>query len=503
MSGWRWIRWSGVTLTLIAASSYPLHLFAVNVVGIVRPERVVALALLAWGLGLFLIWLLVALGVDVSSAEYTSFVVIVFVMNGGPILRRFDSLGYLILIVCPILAGWLAVRMGDHVLVKALVWGAAIAVASGPLVTFFASWPTTEQPSVLVERPSMAIEMTKRPDIFLVVFDGYPGVIAAQQDGLPAGDVDVLSELRVRGFDIPPSSWSSYWTTMLSIPSLLDMGYPVEQDPWRTVATRTRLQNVTSGASASVETLKKNGYKTHMIESGWSGASCGPEFDICVPSPWIDEATYLILRHTAASAALDGSPGPYVLGTLAGFEWLFGHAPDLSQSKVPDFVFMHVVSPHPPLLLTEDCSPDLSPGRAGTGFNVPGVDTGTRDTYLVEQIDCMDRMMIELADSVAPNDVVIFVSDHGTDRRYQANPDNVDWDRETTIERLNNFLAVRLPNGCALGDEVMVPNVLRLVLGCFTDTEIEALPHRMWVNPLEELEPRVVKELLDMRGPSG
>lgn len=500
MSRFHWLRWRGAILVFIASSSWPLHILAVNVIGIVRPERVIGLMAIAWLLGILLIAVLDKVGVPIGASENAAFVAVIFVMLGGAILEEFGSgIGTTILITCPILAGLVSARFENRMILNALVWGTAVAIATGPLIAFTDSQETGSGPSVVQERASLAADLTEKPDIFLIVFDGYPGMIATQKDGLGVGVVDVVSELRNRQFEVPSSSWSSYWVTMLSIPSLLDMSYPVTDENWRGIETRKQLQGVISGNSAFVDVLNEQGYQTHMVESGWSGASCTDAFDQCVPSPLIDEATYLILKRTIAWALLEDSPGPYVLGAKAGFEWLMVHGPDLSQSPEPDFVFMHVVSPHAPYLLSDDCSVDFNYDRAGTGFNIPGVSVERRTQYLVEQIDCMDRNMLEFADAVDPDDIVVYVSDHGTDRRYQANPDLIDWDRETIVERLNNFLAVRSPQGCSVGDEVIVPNVLRLVLGCISSTPIEPLPERMWVNPMVELDYNVVTDLTSMR----
>lgn len=499
----RRIRASGVVLTFAAAFFWPLNLLAINLYDIARPERVVAFGLVMWGIGLAVVFVLGAVGMRVDAAENTTFVSLALVMSGGLLLRRFDAwLAYLILIACPIVVGWAFVRLKEHVISSAVVWAAAVALISGPIITFIAGPGVDGQPSVMSHDQHPSLELDHTPDIFLVVFDGYPGSIAAGQDDLGTGEIDIVRELRNRGFEVPESTWAAYWATSLSIPSLMEMSYPVESIGWKSDETIKDLHSVIAGDSAAVHGLKANGYATHMIESGWSAGSCGEQYDHCVTSFLIDEAIDLLLRRTIAWPLVDSSPGPYVLGTLAAFDWLLANAPELSRSEAPDFVFSHVISPHAPYLLKPDCSAEFVNERAGTVFQVEGVPADSRTSYLIEQIDCLDRLMIELAESVDSEDVVIFVSDHGTDRRDQSNPDLIDWDRETTVERLNNFLAVKLPDGCSVGDEVIMPNVLRLVLGCFSSSTIEELPERMWVNPMVELEPRLVQELLDMRASS-
>jgi hypothetical protein len=489
---------------LVAVASWPLQVMAANPTGIVRPERVFAIILVAAMLGMGLIWLLTRAGVEPVASQYSVFVALVFAMCGGTLLRGLGGLGVALLIVCPLTAGWLFTRFERSYMTMALVWGTVIALASGPVITLTQNWPSSNRPSLVRETETPSVELVSKPDIFLIVVDGYPGAIAARQDGLSSGLVDIRSHLAERGFEVPESTWSSYWTTVLSVSSLMEMEYPVEQDGWRDVNTSRALVDIISGNSAAVEILEANGYETYMVESGWSGESCGAKFDHCVPSPLLDEATNLILRRTVAWSFLDDTPGPYVLGALAAFDWIMESGTELSKTPGADFVFTHVVSPHPPLLLRPDCRAEYVPTRAGGGFNVPGVAPELREAFLVEQIDCLDSLMIEFADHVDPEDVVIYVSDHGTDRRYQANPDMVAWDRAATVERLNNFLAVRLPVGCEVGEGVVVPNVLRTVLNCLSDRPaLKMLPERMWVNPMAELDTADVDGLLNVKTVSG
>ena len=488
------IRRRGTVLLLVAASFWPLYVMAANPVSIARPERIAAIIAIVFVLGQVFVHLLSALGMHLEPAENTSFLVVVLLMSAGPLLRELGAAAVPLLLIMPILAGWLFSRLEGQIIVAALVWGTAVAVSAGPLAALVDSLQS-QGPSAVVEARDVTAELVETPDIFLVVFDGYPGAIASDQDGLEPGDVDVVNDLRNRGFEVPESSWSTYWTTTLSIPSLLEMRYVVERE-WIGLATVTDLQRTVAGDNTLVDILTANGYRTHMVESGWSGGSCGAGFARCVPAPWVDEATYLTLEQTIAWAVLDTSPGPSIEGTLAAFDWLASNGTDLSRSSQPNFVFAHVVAPHPPLYLTPDCSLALDPSRGGTFFSLPGVSDQSRAEYLVEQMDCMDTFMLSFADLIDPDDVVIYVSDHGTDRRKQNDPEYIDWDQEAIVERMNNFLALRLPEGCTLGDEVVVPNVFRGVLSCISDTPIEPLPERIWVNPMRELEPGFVTDLL-------
>lgn len=496
----RWFRLRGAVLILLGAFFWPLNVLAVNLSSIVRPERVLGLALLVWVAGLLVAGILARFGMDVEAAENTGFVVVVATMSGGPFVRQFGGAGYLILIIVSVLAGWLFMRLRGTVFVSALIWGAAVMLVAGPAIALVDSWRTLDGASAVQSGEKVAVDLTTRPDIFLVVLDGYPGSVAAALDGLDSGQFDVRAELLARDFEVPASSWSSYWTTILSIPSLLEMGYPVQQPEWRSAQSHNDLHEVLSGSNAVTEALKANDYETHMIESGWSLGACGPSIDHCRPSPFLDEATYLTLRHTVAASLLEGSPGPYALGALEGFGWLHDHSARLSESPSPDFLFMHVVSPHAPFFLRSDCSVEVSGERSGGRFDIRGVSIDVRERFFVQQMDCLDRLMVKVADAVEPDDILIFVSDHGSDRRGQLDEGMTDWSHEAIVERLNNFLAVRLPEGCSVGDGVVVPNLFRVVFDCLSTSTVETLPERMWVNPMQELDPEVVRALVETTG---
>ena len=488
-----WPRWRGLLLVFIAASFWPLTLMAVNPIGIIRPERVLLVVFVTWMGGVLLILALNLAGVHLEVAENTSFITIALVMSAGPIVEEYGDVAFSILVL-PLVFGWLFTRLRGRIIVPALVWGMAVALAVGP-ATALAGSLGSEAPSVYLDPAEVSVELSTRPDIFLFVFDGYPGLVAADMEGADPGVIDAATELRDRGYEVPQSAWSAYWTTALSIPSALEMAYPAESELWEEPKTLHEIQQVISGENALVETLRAHGYQTHMLESGWSGATCGRRFDTCVPSPWLDEATFLTLRHTLAWAWIKDSSGPHARGTLAAFDWLLQQAPSLSESDTPDFVFAHIMVPHAPYFFRSDCTIEVNEQRGGVIFDEEGIPPDIRERYLIEQIDCADAFMLEFADRIGPDDAVIFMSDHGTDRRHQARPEWTEWDDAAIVERMNSFLAVRLP-GCSIGDEILIPNIFRRILGCYSSTEIGMLPERMWINPMKELEPDVVDALI-------
>jgi len=494
------LRWRGLGLTFIAASFWPLTFMVVNLRSIGRPERVLTILAVAWVIGILSVLVMQAIGLRLEVAETTSFILLVCLMSGGAVLRDFGALAYALLLV-PAFAGWLISRMKGHWIVAGVVWGMAVALGVGPATALINSLQASSS-SEFLDAESLSIRFAAKPDVFVIVFDGYPGLVAADLDALRPGDIDLAPELRAIGFEVPASSWTSYWNTLLSIPSMLEMGYPVVNADWEHSATKRDILRVLSGDNSVMDVIRENGYVTHMVESGWSSLSCGGNFDECIPAPVIDEATYLTLRHTFAWAYLQHEhPGPYAEGTLSTFEWLLTHGGPLSRSDQPDFVFSHVMAPHPPFFLDSDCSFTVTPERGGESMDMQGVPIAVRDALLVEQMDCVDTFMLEFAERMSPEDIVVFVSDHGTDRRHQTRLGSAEWSQDATIERLNNFLAVTLPEECSMGQSVILPNLFRRIFGCLATSNVESIPERMWINPMQELDRGIVMELV--RGDPG
>lgn len=494
------LRASDVLLLGVAASFRPLGVMARNPVGIVHPERLVALILAVWAASVATAWLLTKLGGDRSTVVGSVFVAMTLLMSGGALLREYGAaVGWLITLVIVAVTPLILARLEESTFVTAALVTMAVALMSGVLLSYLDRPPVGID--TVVESAPIDLELTETPNIYLVVFDAYSGLVALQIDA-GADKTELRNELERRGFQVPASVWSSYWSTQLSIPSLLDMSYPLV-GPSGGQVTKEKLYQMIGGDVRLVEILKANGYETVMIESGWSGSSCGSEFDRCVASPFYDEAMFWSTWDTVAGPYLLSWRGyPFTVAAVHTMEWLLDptHAPDATDR--PLFVFAHLVVPHPPFYLSEDCEVTVDDQREGVSFYQPGVPHEKREAFFAEQVACLDLFMTRLADRVSDDDVVVFVSDHGTDRRNQL-VERTGWSPEAIIERMNVFAAVRTGRtSCDVGDFLVIPNLMRRVLSCFAASPLEDLPGRILV-PEMELDPQAVEALLAGEIPPG
>ena len=61
---------------------------------------------------------------------------------------------------------------------------------------------------------------------------------------------------------------------------------------------------------------------------------------------------------------------------------------------------------------------------------------------------------------------------------------------------MNVFVAVRTGSSCSIGDELMIPNLMRRVLSCIGAVDTPEVANRMFLNGMVELDPAEVDALV-------
>lgn len=492
----RRLRWSDILLIAVGASYWPLAVLARHLSRIPHPERLLLISLVVFGIGIGALWLLMRMRLESTSVSYSVFISMVLVMSGGRVIRAFgDPVGWAVILGIIGLAFIVFARIGGVLLGKALVAGLAVALISGVPISGWHAWQEWEDQQVRDLDPP-EVSFIHRPDVFLVVLDGYPGLLASRMDSADSRDA-WSAELTEGGFSVPGSAWASYWETTKSLPSLFEMDYPmVEREGGE--ATVDRLDEIVGGDSAFRSAMSANGYETLMIESGWVGSDCGRGYDTCVSSRFLDEGMFVVLEDTVLGPYVEGRFGhAFTVGTQHTMEWLVDQAARISASPEPQFVFGHLLAPHAPFHLDDSCARVVRSDRSGLQFNRRGTSPAAREAFFLEQRACVDRFIRRLSSLVQPDDVLVFVGDHGTDRRDQLNLISALWDEDMIVERMNVFIAARMGRpGCNLSDQVVVPNLLREVLGCMSETEVEEVAPRMFIRGMDEVDSDYVSRLL-------
>ena len=221
-----------------------------------------------------------------------------------------------------------------------------MALLAGPALNLVESVATYGE-SDLREPLVGPINMTQRPDIWFIVLDGYPGKRSLELAHDNQLDEELVATLSNVGFEIPDSVWSSYPTTEFSVASMFSMGHLATE--WDgNEATSADLHRIIGGDNALVRILNENGYHTVMLESGWSGSSCGAEFDLCVGPPFHDTSIDVLLNTSILGAEPFARPAvSFAESSLSTMDHLL-EQDALRLNAGPTFVYGHLLAPHPP-----------------------------------------------------------------------------------------------------------------------------------------------------------
>jgi hypothetical protein len=319
----------------------------------------------------------------------------------------------------------------------------------------------------------------KPPDVYLVVLDAYErgDVLRSLND---YDNEPFLDGLRQRGFYVAEGSMSNYRHTKTSLASTLNMDYVQDfpkafgarpDNPWDIVQ---QLKN--SVLRRSLECL---GYRTVALGTGF-------------PYTELTDADYFF-RYSPGGPGLTGVVGPLAaservfLGTtlvraltdgqvtLGGFlptealdpdtlhrqqvSFALDQLPELAKLPSPKFVFVHVVSPHPPFVFGPNGEP-LSAAQAA--------ETDPKTLY-ANQVAYLNGRVLEGLDSILANSevppIIVIMGDHGY---TESNP-------ESKMSILN---AYHLPDGGARGlyPTITPVNSFRVVLNEYFGGAYSLLP---------------------------
>ena len=463
-------------LVSLGAANRSLNAIAANYWQVVHPERIVIVTCSAVALACFTLWALVRWGVRRHVALFAVLVGSVLIVGGGPMVRRIGlPLGWVAIFAVVILAVLIA-RLFSETIIQGAAVVLVVALISGALLSGYETWASMGSDNT-IDSEALEVELVERPDIYVVVLDAYAGSHALE-DVFDTTKDDLIGDLEGLGLQLPGSAWSPYASTEMAIPSVLDMSYPAIPAEL-TNAGRATLHRTIAGENRTLELVRANGYRTIMIESGWVGSSCGSWFDECLTSHWLDEVMFQLASDSLAYGLVLGRFGHAFTANSIHTVEAIEEVATRTDGGEPRLVFAHVLVPHPPFFLDEDCAIAVDDVRVNRSFGQDPADHIWDSLYL-EQTRCVDRWLQELLGSVAPEDVVIFLGDHGIGRQ----PSPTEGERpplDVIVEHQNVFLAVRTPGDCTLTDPIVTSDLMRQVFSCLGDEPLPPVDQRMFV----------------------
>ena len=305
-------------------------------------------------------------------------------------------------------------------------------------------------------------------DVVVVVIDGYPSLEFAHDK---FGHVDdIAQELEKLGFIVAASAWTQHTDTSLALPSLLELRPVIDEipDSWD---NRTSLIRIMRGDNWVSSTLQTAGFTYHHIESGWDASSCGPTVDRCIQSPWVDEVVWQLLRPSVVGDWLTYRLGTWSTnGGLNAAKSFADLAEQVLDNGHSDYIFVHVLLPHPPFLLNHSCS--IDPSLVERYLSPAPLRSADVHQVIAGQLECADRIIGNIASVVQHNTALLIVADHGTESLGQLGRAGYKWTNMEIAERMGVFMAYRFPPSGREPLDATNVEAMRALISCSVQTDL-------------------------------
>jgi hypothetical protein len=324
------------------------------------------------------------------------------------------------------------------------------------------------------------------PNIYVILLDGYPrnDVLAETFAFDNAPFTDALERL---GFSVSDMARSNYRKTWLTLASMFNGQYVDDLIGDRPIpsehATQTRWAQSLINEGRMIEVFRDRGYRIVSVPSAFTSAELLTS-DTIVDHGYVNELEANLIGRSPW-ASLFRREAESFLGSAHRAATLdaLGTAAEIAEtdSDQPRFAFVHVLSPHTPLVLGDNLNrpPHLTPCFPAScsvwSASMDEIEIGF-DEYrarLIEQISALNDEVLQTVGRIIdadPSGVVVLMSDHGS--RYTTS---------NRQEQFKSLLAARAPGQPRLfPDDESVVNILRRIIRAEFGAPVEPLPYQAW-----------------------
>lgn len=336
------------------------------------------------------------------------------------------------------------------------------------------------------------------PDIYYIIPDRYAGQKAFQEQ-YKFDNSTFLNTLREKGFYVPENSTTNYPKTFLSLGSSLNMEY-LDRFTEETEGGYSKDESLVTPIimdNKVLRFLKDRGYSYVHMGSWWEPTKTNPSADhTFIPRRrehfGADEFTTGFYNTTIFSELLrlyfkdptDVSETPqnnlHRQSALQQFEEL-RKIPNL---KGPKFVFVHILLPHDPFVLDENCTPISRIQR----------NKNTHQVNYINQVQCVNTMLNDAIDTILKNSktppIIVLQSDEGPFPMNSPIDGNQSWEDATDVtlqEKFPILNAYFLPDKVATQsgfyDTITPVNSFRVLFNTYFGEEFEMLEDKNYIFP--------------------
>jgi hypothetical protein len=513
-----------VFLLPLFGGSYPVLALLASNIGEVNPSESlrawIVLVLLAYSI-FAIVWLIVR---DTTQAAFISVILILILASYGHIYTLVKGLtidGFIIgrhrfllpvlLILILLLITWILKRSQDTSIIILFIGSFLLIALILPLVkitTHLIQQGRTNQARIEFQEPSglHVADDGKRRDIYYIILDAYSRDDVLL-DNYGYNNSDFLHNLEAMGFVIPENSNSNYTVTKLSLTSSLNMAYLNELgDLPSPGSNNTVWMNPLIKNNRVRRMLEEIGYSFVSMESGYTPTSIeDADYYLNVDNPIRSGLRIFADLNPFESMLVYQSIGRIINDGFLTVPKIFGdtfNAPYQAHRdrilnaferleqvhKIPEpiFVFVHILSPHPPYAF----GPNGEPVQFEDSYTLkPGYVEHTTDKQgYLNQITFINTKLTEVVETILRESeiepIIILQADHG----------DFATDRADKAKILNAYY---LPDGgdTLLYPDITVVNTFRLIFNYYFDADLGLLEDQIYYSTVNNpYELRLIEE---------
>ena len=413
----------------------------------------------------------VTIGPDKTLLTFWVFIIILigyFVITTAKNLKRVESF----------------LTVGISALVVLSIFNLANYELKNQRLTFGSSNENVSKEVELIEK----YNTDKAPDIYYIIFDRYSSK-KTLKEFFNYDNSKFLDYLKKKGFYVASDSHANYPKTHLSLASSLNLKHitNLREEVGENTADQTKVNQMLQDYEVW-RFLKARGYKFIHFGDWWSPTRYNEYADVNYNYfiTKTDRFSFRLLETTLIAPIAD------ILSKGDTFNrneqrnrtlFKFDKLEEIPESEGPKFIFAHMLTPHPPYVLDENCGP-LTDRETKL--------MALKDEY-IEQLKCTNKKAKKLIDIILTESknppIILLQADEGPflHKEYEGGfGGNIEWNNlseEALSVHMGILNAYYLPESSRsiLYNSITPVNSFRIVFNEYFGTDYELLEDKIYI----------------------
>lgn len=331
------------------------------------------------------------------------------------------------------------------------------------------------------------------PDIYYIIVDGH-GRSDVVQELFEVDNSEFIDNLEEQGFIVAGGSRSNYVQTALSLAASLNLEYVNyledsagedyrNRDPLGALIQHSRLRAF----------LEDRGYQTVAFSTAYAQSTLtDADVFISYDPQIINDLESMLLLNSATRMLEDRMMGLFrpfnCQMQRGGVLNIFDNLKQIPELPGPQFVFAHIMSPHPPFVFSSNGDPvNYGDCNGLDAQSFPGSRSDYQTGYS-QQLIYIDRLLLETVDLILANSeiapIVVIQGDHGSGMLLDLDSMQSSCLRERTAI-LNAYYLPGI-EAASVYDTISPVNSFRVILNEYFGTDLPLLADRSYFSTWDQ-----------------